>query len=164
MVRLYLHFTRRRESIRESIKLLQKFQLFFFITYLRNFFELDGNTTSCWTFLSHPTFFTSGICFWQKYFFAQVFFSGIRAFVVNVQISVMLPSVAIYRPQYSCICRFFLCTQSIRNHFPDLQQVIPRQYHIHNTYFLNWHFPFVFLFVFIFWVFYALHLRYFNFF
>ena len=49
-----------------------------------------------------------------------------------------------------------LCTQSIRNHFPDLQQVIPRQYRIHNTYFLHWHFPFVFLFVFIFWVFHAL--------
>ena len=52
-----------------------------------------------------------------------------------------------------------LCTQSIRNHFPDLQQVIPRQYRIHNTYFLHWHFPFVFLFVFIFWVFHALHFQ-----
>ena len=81
------------------------------------------------------------------------FFSGTRAFVVNVQASVMYPSVAIcyapIRPQYSCICRFFLRTQSIRNHFPDLQQVIPRQYRIHDTYFLHWHFPFVFL-VFIF--------------
>ena len=52
-------------------------------------------------------------------------------------------------------CRFFLCTQSKRNHFPDLQ-VIPRQYCIHNTYFLHWHFPFIFPFVFIFWVFHVL--------
>ena len=87
------------------------------------------------------------------------FFSSARAFVVNVQTSVMHPSVAIYRPQYSCICRFVLCTQSIRNHFPDLQQVIPRQYHIHETYFLHWYFPFVFLFVFIFWLFHALHFQ-----
>ena len=84
------------------------------------------------------------------------FFSGVRAFVVNVQTSVMHPSVAIYRPQYSCICRFFLRTQSIGNHFPIFNKWIPRQYCMHDTYFLHQHFPFVFLFVFIFWVFHAL--------
>ena len=87
------------------------------------------------------------------------FFSSVRAFVVNVQTSVIHPSVTIYRLQYSCICRFFLHKQSIRNHFPGLQQVIPKQYRIHNTYFLHWHFPFVFLFVFIFWLFHALHFQ-----
>ena len=59
-----------------------------------------------------------------------------------------------YRLQYSCISRFFLPIQSIRNHFPD-HQVILRQYCIHDTYFLHWHFPFVFIF----WVFYALHFQ-----
>ena len=142
MIRLYLYFTRRRESI-NSISHCKNFNYFFWITFLRNSFELDGNTTFCWSSLSHPIFFTSGICFWQV-LLCQSFFTGTRAFVVNVQTSVMHPSVTIYRPQCSCICRFFLCTQSIRNHFPDLQQVIPRQYCIHNTYFFHWYFPFFF--------------------
>ena len=74
MVRLYLYFTRRRESI-NSISRYKNFNylFIFWITFLRNFFELDGNTTSCWSSLSHRIFFTSGICFGQKGFFAQVF-------------------------------------------------------------------------------------------
>ena len=85
----------------------------------------------------------------------QSFFTGTRAFVVNVQTSVMHPSVTIYRPQCSCICRFFLCMQSIRNHFPDLQQVIPRQYRIHNIFF-----PLIFSFFFFFFSFFGCFMHY----
>ena len=87
--------------------------------------------------------------FLKSFFWCQSFGSKC-SHIMHLPVALMLTGCSTL-----AFCRFFLCTQSKRNHFPDLQ-VIPRQYYIHNTYFLHWHFPFVFPFVFIFWVFHVL--------
>ena len=99
MVRLYLYFTKQKES---SIHFWDWYKtstylFFFWITFLIIFFELDGKTTSCWSSLSHPTFFTSGMFMAEEMLLCPSWhcsFSSIRVFIVNMCTSVMHPPVA----------------------------------------------------------------------
>ena len=69
---LIIHETKGINKFHKSLKTF--LYLFIFLNnFVKDFFELDGNTTYCWSSLSHPTFFTSCICSWEKCFFAQVF-------------------------------------------------------------------------------------------